>query len=169
MTARRFAMSATAPAGSVNRKNGAEAAVAIRESASDEAPRLCINHVAARSWAETNVPETTVASQRRQNIGFRSANQVDVDFVLGVFAYPRRKGQFRSHREAGFGSDPDFSQFPEGFRPLDGPLAVYGTRSVRLECLYLATFKDDETRFPALRRCIPSFHGTITVVIFIFD
>ncbi len=28
---------------------------------------------------------------------------------------------------------------------IDGPLAVYGTRSVRLESLYLATSKDDET------------------------
>jgi hypothetical protein len=28
---------------------------------------------------------------------------------------------------------------------IDGPLAVYGTPSVRLECLYLATFNDDET------------------------
>jgi hypothetical protein len=24
-------------------------------------------------------------------------------------------------------------------------------------------------KLPALRRCIPSFHGTITVVVFIFD
>ena len=27
------------------------------------------------------------------------------------------------------------------FVHIDGPLAVYGTRRVRLECLYLATFK----------------------------
>jgi hypothetical protein len=82
MTARRFAMSATAPAGIVNKKNGAEAAVAMRESASDEPPRSCINHVAVRSWAETNVPDTTLASQRRKNTGLRSANQVEVDFVF---------------------------------------------------------------------------------------
>jgi hypothetical protein len=33
------------------------------------------------SWAETNVPDNTLASQRRKNTGFRSANQVEVDFV----------------------------------------------------------------------------------------
>ena len=43
---RRFTMSAKAPAGSVNRKNGADAAVAMSDSVSDEAPRSCINHVA---------------------------------------------------------------------------------------------------------------------------
>jgi len=51
--------------------------------------------------------------------------------------------RFNSDHTAG--SDPDFSQFPKDFVHNDGPLAVYGTRSVRLECLYLATFKDDET------------------------
>ena len=81
ITTRRFAISATAPAGSVSRKNGAEAAVAMSDSASDEAPRSCINQVAAMSWAETNVPDNTLASQRRENTGFRSANQVEVDFV----------------------------------------------------------------------------------------
>ena len=39
ITPRRFTMSATTPAGSVNRKNGAEAAVAMRESENDGAPR----------------------------------------------------------------------------------------------------------------------------------
>ena len=39
ITVRRFTMSATAPAGSVKRKNGAEAAVASRESKYGEAPR----------------------------------------------------------------------------------------------------------------------------------
>ena len=60
---------------------------------------------------------------------------------MGVFAYPRK---FRSHRLSGLGSDPDFSQFPKDFVHIDGPMAVYGTRRLRLECLYLATFKDDE-------------------------
>jgi len=73
-------MSATAPAGSVKRKNGAAAAVAMSESANDEAPRSCINHVAVMSCAETNVPDNTLANQRRLNTGFRSANHVDVDF-----------------------------------------------------------------------------------------
>jgi hypothetical protein len=39
ITARRFTTSAITPAGSVNRKNGAEAAVAMRESENDGAPR----------------------------------------------------------------------------------------------------------------------------------
>ena len=39
ITVRRFTMSAIAPAGSVKRKNGADAAVAIRESKYGEAPR----------------------------------------------------------------------------------------------------------------------------------
>jgi hypothetical protein len=72
-------MSAMEPAGSVKRKNGAAAAVAISESKSDEAPRLCINHVAAMSCAETNVPDNTLASHRLRNTGFPRANQVDVD------------------------------------------------------------------------------------------
>jgi hypothetical protein len=46
---------------------------------------------------------------------------------------------------SGLGSDPDFSQFSKDFVHIDGPLAVYGTRRVRLECLYLATFKNNET------------------------
>ena len=49
ITRRRSPMSASTPAGSVKRKNGAEAAVAIRESENDEAPRSCINQVAAMS------------------------------------------------------------------------------------------------------------------------
>ena len=82
--ARRFTMSATAPAGSVKRKNGAEAAAAMRERKNDEAPRLLINHVAVTSWAETNVPDNTLANHKRQNTGFRRANQVEVDlFSIG--------------------------------------------------------------------------------------
>ena len=86
ITTRRFTMSARAPAGSVNRKKGAEAAVAMRESESEEAPRSCINHVAVTSWADTTVPDNTLASQRRQYTGFRSANQVEVDLILTASA-----------------------------------------------------------------------------------
>jgi hypothetical protein len=46
----------------VNRKNGAEAAVAISESKNADAPRSCISQVAAMSWAETNVPDSTLAT-----------------------------------------------------------------------------------------------------------
>jgi hypothetical protein len=63
---------------------------------------------------------------------------------MGVFAYPRKKVQSRSHRLGGLGSDPDFSQFPKDFVHIDGPLAVYGTLGVRLEWFYLATFQDGE-------------------------
>jgi len=56
--------------------------IALRESESEEAPRSCINRVAARSWAETTVPDNTLASHKRQNSGFPSANQVEVDFIL---------------------------------------------------------------------------------------
>jgi hypothetical protein len=54
----------------------------MRESASEEAPRSCINHVAVTSWADKTVPDNTLASQRRQYTGFRSANQVEVDLIL---------------------------------------------------------------------------------------
>jgi hypothetical protein len=37
------------------------------------------------------------------------------------------------------------ANFLEDFVHIDGPPAVYGTRSVRLECLYFVTCKDDET------------------------
>ena len=50
----------------------------MRESENDEAPRSCINHVA---WAETTVPDNTLASHKRQNIWFQSANQVEADFI----------------------------------------------------------------------------------------
>jgi hypothetical protein len=43
------------------------------------------------------------------------------------------------------GSDPDFSQFPQDFVHIGGASGCYGTRSVPLECLHLATFKDDGT------------------------
>ncbi len=81
ITKRRSPMSASTPAGSVKRKNGAEAAVAIRERENDEAPRSCINQVAAMSCAETAVPDNTLARNKRQKTGFRSANQVEVDFI----------------------------------------------------------------------------------------
>jgi hypothetical protein len=84
MTTRRFAISATAPAGNVRRKKGGAAAVAISESANEEAPRLCITHVAATSWAATNVPERTLASHKRENTGFRSASQVEVEVFVSV-------------------------------------------------------------------------------------
>ena len=58
------------------------------------------------------------ARGRRRCASLRNAIRLS-----GVFAYPRRKD----------------------FVHIDGLLAVHGTRSVCLEHLYLATFKDDET------------------------
>jgi hypothetical protein len=65
----------------VNRKNGAEEAVAIKDRKSGEALRSCINHVAVMSWAETTVPASRLANHTRQKAGFRSANQVEVDLI----------------------------------------------------------------------------------------
>ncbi len=81
ITVRRLTMSAMAPAGSVKRKKGADAAVAIRESRKGEAPKSCINHVATTSCEETKVPDKRVANHKRQNTGFLSANQVELDFL----------------------------------------------------------------------------------------
>ena len=53
----------------------------MRESENDEAPRSCITQVAAMSCAETTVPDKTLTRNKRQNTGFRSANQVEVDFI----------------------------------------------------------------------------------------
>ena len=41
-----------------------------------------ITQVAAMSWAETQHPETTLASQSLQKTGFRRASQMEVEFVL---------------------------------------------------------------------------------------
>src|SRR4029453_3622040 len=78
MTRRRLTMSAMAPAGSVNRKNGAEETVAMRDKKSGEESKSCINHVAVISWVETTVPAKRLESHTRQKAGFRSANQVEV-------------------------------------------------------------------------------------------
>jgi hypothetical protein len=70
-----------------------EAAVAMSESKNDEAPRSFINHVTVTSWAETNVPDKTLASHKRRNTGFRSANHVDIDFL----SIPESKSRLALH------------------------------------------------------------------------
>jgi hypothetical protein len=50
-----------------------------------------IIHVAALSWAATQVPEITVAIQSFLNAGFRSAAQVELVFMTGGF-HPVTKG-----------------------------------------------------------------------------
>ena len=74
--------SARAPAGKVKRKNGSEAAVAISESSSGEAPNVFISHVAAVSWAATQTPEITLGDHSAAKAGFLSANQMEV-FCFG--------------------------------------------------------------------------------------
>jgi hypothetical protein len=70
--------SARAPAGKVKRKNGNDAAVAIRESSNGEAPNPFISHVAAVSWVATQTPETTLGNHNPTKAGFLSANQIEV-------------------------------------------------------------------------------------------
>ena len=78
----RLTMSAKAPAGNVNKKKGREAAVDNSERNKGDGVIVFITQVAAMSWAETQHPETTLASQSLRKTGFRSANQMEVEFVL---------------------------------------------------------------------------------------
>ena len=75
-------MSAKAPAGNVNRKKGREAAVDNKERKKGETVIVFMTQVAAMSWAETQHPETTLASQSLLKMGFRRATQMEVEVVL---------------------------------------------------------------------------------------
>src|ERR1700739_1236635 len=75
---RRLLKLARAPAGNVKRKNGNEAAVAISDSNSGEAPNAFISHVAAVSWAATQTPETTPGNHSPTKAGFLTASQMEV-------------------------------------------------------------------------------------------
>ena len=86
---RRSARSATAPAGKVHRKKGSEAAVAIRESSSGEAPSRFMSQVAAVSCADTQTPETTLAIQSPAKARLRKASQTEVFWVFCSVATPR--------------------------------------------------------------------------------
>jgi hypothetical protein len=74
----RSTISASAPAGSVNKKNGSEATVDIREIRNIDEVRVFIIQVAAVSWAETQTPDRTLAIQSLRKTGFLSANQSEV-------------------------------------------------------------------------------------------
>jgi hypothetical protein len=63
---RRSIKSASAPAGSVNRKKGSVPAVDITESRSGDAPIEFMAQVAAMSWAVTQHPDITKANQTRK-------------------------------------------------------------------------------------------------------
>ena len=75
-------MSAKAPAGKVNKKNGREAAVESSERKKGDGVMVFITQVAAMSCAATQQPETTLASQSLKKTGFRSASQIEVEVVL---------------------------------------------------------------------------------------
>jgi hypothetical protein len=61
---RRSTISAKAPAGRVKKKKGREATVDINDRRNADGLNIFITHVAAVSWAETQVPERSVANQR---------------------------------------------------------------------------------------------------------
>jgi hypothetical protein len=65
--------SASAPAGSVKRKNGSDARLAIREMKKPDGDIRFIVHVAAVSSAATAVPETRLASQILRKVLFKRA------------------------------------------------------------------------------------------------
>jgi hypothetical protein len=75
-------MSANAPAGNVNKKKGRDAAVDNKERNKGDGVMVFMTQVAAMSWAETQHPETTLASQSLEKTGFRSASQIECGFLL---------------------------------------------------------------------------------------
>jgi hypothetical protein len=75
--------SASAPAGSVKRKNGSDARLAIREMKRPDGDIKFIIHVAAVSCAATAVPETKLANQILRKTRFRQALGVAFIFTEG--------------------------------------------------------------------------------------
>ena len=66
----------------MNRKKGSDATVDKREIKNGEPVETFIIHVAALSWAATQVPEITVAIHSFLNAGFLSAVQVELLFMI---------------------------------------------------------------------------------------
>jgi hypothetical protein len=79
----RSTMSASAPAGSVKKKNGNEATVAISERNKGESLTRFIVQVAAVSCAATHVPEIKLANHMFRKIGFLRAVQVELVVIGG--------------------------------------------------------------------------------------
>jgi len=71
-------MSANAPAGRVNRKKGRAATVDISEIRNIDGVSMFMAQVAAVSCAETQTPDTTLATQSLRNTGFLSEVQREV-------------------------------------------------------------------------------------------
>ena len=83
-------MSARAPDGNVNKKKGNEATVDRSEINNGDGVSIFIIHVAAVSWAATQVPEIKAAIHSCRNIGLPKADQVEVlVIVCGVKAARR--------------------------------------------------------------------------------
>ena len=78
----RSTISAKAPAGSENRKNGVDATVDISDRKKVDGLSIFIVNVAAVSCAATQIPGITLATHRRLNTGFRKAIHVDVLVIL---------------------------------------------------------------------------------------
>jgi hypothetical protein len=92
-------MSAKAPSGKVNRKNGKDATADISDRNNADALSLYITQVAAQSWAATQVPESTLANQSFRNTGFRTAVKVEVFFkLLLIGALLLFSGLWQEHR-----------------------------------------------------------------------
>src|SRR5258708_24628502 len=72
---RRSAMSATAPAGTVNKKKGSEATPDISEIMKGEPANVGIIQVAAVSCAETPQPQKSAAVQNQRKIRILRGNQ----------------------------------------------------------------------------------------------
>src|SRR6516225_1623785 len=73
----RSTISASAPAGRVNKKKGNEATVDRSEIKSGDGVSIFIIQVAAVSWAATQVPEITAAIHSFRNTGFAKAAQAE--------------------------------------------------------------------------------------------
>ena len=91
-------MSAKAPAGKVNRKKGSEATVDRSEIKNGDPAKIFIIQVAALSWAATQVPEITVASQSFLKAGFLSAVQVELVFKIGGLHSVTKAARLQSFR-----------------------------------------------------------------------
>ena len=67
----------------MNRKKGSDAAVDMSDIKSGDAVSRFIDQVAAQSWAATQVPEITVASQSFLKVGFLRAVHVELLLIIG--------------------------------------------------------------------------------------
>jgi hypothetical protein len=98
--------SASAPAGSVKRKNGSDARLAIREMKRPDGDIKFIIHVAAVSCAATAVPETRLANQIlrktlfRQALGFAFIFMQEVLSTVARDRTPRARRRFEKTSEA---------------------------------------------------------------------